>query len=159
MLLVLVVTKQSSFSCVHHTMCSRNSHLTIMVCPLIYRVFQDDVWAIEFAKPFACVDPENNSKTLFSTRIKGLIPKGTEVEVELLGLQTPVELLANVAEPDDAQVPPVCLEIAQLCGEPYPFMNEDIRTPIFVLYSSRTFTTLPQYRWQFDSHVRRRVAR
>ena len=53
-----------------------------------------------------------------TTRIRGLIPKGTEVELELLGLQSSVELLASVAELDDAQVPPVCLEIAQLCGEP-----------------------------------------
>jgi hypothetical protein len=62
------------------------------------------------------VDTENNSKTLLTTRIKGLISKGTEVELELLGLQASVELLASVAELDDDQVPPICLEIAQLCG-------------------------------------------
>jgi hypothetical protein len=38
------------------------------------------------------------------------------VKLELLGLQKSVELLANVAELDDGQIPPACLEIAQLCG-------------------------------------------
>ena len=77
----------------------------------------DDVWDIEFANAFACVDPENSSKMLLTTRIKGLIAKGTEVELELLGLQASVELLANVAQLDTDQVPPICLEIAQLCGK------------------------------------------
>lgn len=72
---------------------------------------------IEFAKPFACVDTENSSKMLVTTRIKGLISKGTEVELELLDLQASVELLANVAQIDTDQVPPICLEIAQLCGK------------------------------------------
>ena len=54
---------------------------------------------------------------LLTTRIKGLIAKGTEVELELLGLQASVELLANVAQLDTDQVPPICLEIAQLCGK------------------------------------------
>ena len=81
-----------------------------------FPIYKDDVWDINFAHPFSCVDSENSSKTLLTTRIKGLIPKGTEVELELLGLQASVELLASVAELDDNQVPPICLEIAQLCG-------------------------------------------
>ena len=72
---------------------------------------------IEFANAFSCVDPENSSKMLLTTRIKGLIAKGTEVELELLGLKASVELLANVAQLDTDQVPPICLEIAQLCGK------------------------------------------
>ena len=62
------------------------------------------------------------------------MPKGLEVELELLGVKgtkTPdtlpievttfnaiesVELLAAVAEIDADQTPPCCLEIAQLCG-------------------------------------------
>ena len=84
----------------------------------------DDVWAIEFANAFACVDPENSSKMLLTTRIKGLIAKGTEVELELLGLKASVELLANVAQLDTDQVPPICLEIAQLCGKLQIISNE-----------------------------------
>ena len=73
---------------------------------------------------------------LQTTRIKGIIPKGLEVELELLGVKgtvkaTPasditkadlicdpesVELLAAVAQIDVDQTPPCCLEIAQLCG-------------------------------------------
>ena len=69
-----------------------------------------------------------------TTRIKGIIPKGLEVELELLGVKgtktadshateltksnavESVELLAAVAEIDADQTPPCCLEIAQLSG-------------------------------------------
>ena len=51
-----------------------------------------------------------------TTRIKGIMPKGLEVELELLGVKESVELLAAVAEIDADQTPPCCLEIAQLCG-------------------------------------------
>ena len=44
------------------------------------------------------------------------MPKGQEVELELLGVRESVELLAAVAEIDADQTPPCCLEIAQLCG-------------------------------------------
>ena len=63
------------------------------------------------------------------------MPKGFEVELELLGVKgtaialtlarltadmnlvtESVELLAAVAEIDADQTPPCCLEIAQLCG-------------------------------------------
>ena len=44
------------------------------------------------------------------------MPKGLEVELELLGVKESVELLAAVAEIDADQTPPCCLEIAQLCG-------------------------------------------
>ena len=49
-----------------------------------------------------------------TTRIKGIMPKGQEVELELLGVRESVELLAAVAEIDADQTPPCCLEIAQL---------------------------------------------
>ena len=94
------------------------SILVTCTTPSLLQVLAGD---IKFANPFACVDPDNSSKMLLTTRIKGLIAKGTEVELELLGLQASVELLANVAELDDDQVPPVCLEIAQLCGMSFVF--------------------------------------
>ena len=65
-----------------------------------------------------------NGAMLLTTRIKGLIAKCTEVELELLGLKASVELLANVAQLDTDQVPPICLEIAQLCGK-LQFSNSD----------------------------------
>ena len=42
--------------------------------------------------------------------------KAEEVELELLGLQEAVEMLAAVAQLDAADISPVCLELAQLCG-------------------------------------------
>lgn len=44
--------------------------------------------------------------------------KATEVELELLGLQESVEMLAAVAEIDGA-VSPACLEIVELYGCEY----------------------------------------
>ena len=74
-------------------------------------------------------------KLLVSTRIKGILEKGMEVELgtvqshtrlrclnsvgslaELLGLQESVELITAVAQLDTDFVPPQLLEICQLCG-------------------------------------------
>ena len=82
------------------------SILVTCTTPSLLRVLAGD---IEFANAFSCVDPENSSKMLLTTRIKGLIAKGM--------LEASVELLANVAQLDTDQVPPICLEIAQLCGK------------------------------------------
>jgi hypothetical protein len=59
---------------------------------------------------------KTSSKLLVTTRIKGVMKKAAEVELELLGLQEDVEMLAAVAQLDAADISPVCLEIAQLCG-------------------------------------------
>ena len=94
------------------------------------------MWASEHESAFACIDTTTASRLLVSvicsdlcfppathtsfsqitTRIKGMLQQATEVELALLGLQESVELLAGVAELDTAQIPPECLEIAQLCG-------------------------------------------
>ena len=74
------------------------------------------MWDTEHERPFSCIDPGTASKLLCTTRIKGIMPKGIEVELELLGVRESVELLAAVAEIDADQTPPCCLEIAQLCG-------------------------------------------
>ena len=50
-----------------------------------------------------------------TTLVAGILDDGAEIELALLALQASVELLASVAELD-GQIPPVCLEIAQLCG-------------------------------------------
>ena len=90
------------------------------------------MWDAEHERPFSCIDPGTASKLLCTTRIKGIMPKGLEVELELLGVKgiyrrhtddtlivvymysESVELLAAVAEIDADQTPPCCLEIAQL---------------------------------------------
>ena len=76
----------------------------------------DDMWDSVHEKAFACIDDTTPSKILVTTRIKGILSHGTEVELKLLSVTESVELLASVAEIDSSQIPPVMLEIAQLCG-------------------------------------------
>ena len=66
------------------------------------------------SQAFSCLDERTASRLLVTTRIKGILSDGNEVQLELLGLQEAVELLAGVAEINESQTPPVCLEIAQL---------------------------------------------
>ena len=74
------------------------------------------MWDSKHLVAFDCIDVKTSSKLLVTTRIKGVMQKAAEVELELLGLQEAVEMLAAVAQLDAADVSPVCLEIAQLCG-------------------------------------------
>jgi hypothetical protein len=74
------------------------------------------MWDSQHIVFFDCIDLSTSSKLLVTTRIKGVMAKAAEVELELLGLQEAVEMLAAVAQLDAADVSPVCLEIAQLCG-------------------------------------------
>jgi hypothetical protein len=74
------------------------------------------MWDSQHLKAFDCIDLSTSSKLLATTRIKGIMEKAAEVELELLGLQESVEMLAAVARLDAADISPVCLEIAQLCG-------------------------------------------
>ena len=74
------------------------------------------MWDSQHLKSFDCIDLATPSKLLATTRIKGVMEKAAEVELELLGLQEAVEMLAAVAQLDAVDVSPVCLEIAQLCG-------------------------------------------
>jgi hypothetical protein len=79
-------------------------------------VVLDDVWDSSHEASFACIDIDTASRQLITTRIKGLLQGAAEVELDLLGLQESVELLAGVACLDGAEISPACLEIAQLCG-------------------------------------------
>jgi hypothetical protein len=76
----------------------------------------DDIWDSSHEASFACIDTDTASRQLITTRIKGLLQGAAEVELELLGLQESVELLAGVACLDGAEISPVGLEMAQLCG-------------------------------------------
>ena len=97
-------------TCGMHSMSDR-SHASILP-PL-----QSSWWYVEYA--MSCLGLLLSCYGLWrfqTTRIKGIMPKGLEVELELLGVKESVELLAAVAEIDADQTPPCCLEIAQLCG-------------------------------------------
>ena len=67
------------------------------------------MWDSQHLKSFDCIDVKTSSKLLVTTRIKGVMEKAAEVELELLGLQEAVEMLAAVAQLDAADVSPVCL--------------------------------------------------
>ena len=51
--------------------------------------------------------------------------KAEEVELELLGLQEAVAMLAAVAELDHGSISPVCLEVAQFCGRRVTFTLDE----------------------------------
>jgi len=90
--------------------------LTSLVSKRVVLVCLDDVWDSSHEASFACIDIDTASRQLVTTRIKGLLQGAAEVELELLGLQESVELLAGVACLNGAEISPACLEIAQLCG-------------------------------------------
>ena len=48
-----------------------------------------------------------------SHRIKGILDKGTEVELELLSVRESVELLSAVAQLDTSEVSPCMIEIVR----------------------------------------------
>ena len=86
------------------------------------------MWSREHAEPFDCID-DNGSKLLVTTRfaaasmqlcvrlciilfrIKGILDKGFEVELELLSVRESVELLSAVAQLDTDEVSPCMIEI------------------------------------------------
>ena len=76
----------------------------------------DDLWDTRHLAPFNCIDSKTGSKLLITTRIKGVLGNGTEIELELLGLKESVDLISAVAGLGADSVPPCCLEIAALCG-------------------------------------------
>jgi hypothetical protein len=90
--------------------------LTKLAANRVVLVCLDDVWDSSHEASFACIDTDTASRQLITTRVKGLLQGAAEVELELLGLQESVELLAGVACLDGAEISPACLEIAQLCG-------------------------------------------
>jgi hypothetical protein len=99
-----------------NTIESQLRELSSLCSKRVVLVCLDDVWDSSHEAGFACIDADTASRQLITTRIKGLLQGAAEVELELLGLQESMELLAGVACLDDAEISPVCLEIAQLCG-------------------------------------------
>ena len=74
------------------------------------------MWSREHAEPFDCIDGGRDSKLLVTTRIKGILDQGTEVELALLSVRESVELLSAVAQLDTNEVSPCMIGIAQSCG-------------------------------------------
>ena len=88
-------------------MVGRNVHIFVECCGKIQHDYLphsiSDMWDAEHERPFSCIDPASASKLLVvrrvggelllsgcwiqTTRIKGIMPKGLEVELELLGVK------------------------------------------------------------------------
>ena len=82
----------------------------------------DDVWESKHEKPFTCLDPDNNSRLLVTTRIRGLMQNSTEVEMGVLDQPEALKLLLTTADIDIRDVDEssdeyrIATEIVELCG-------------------------------------------
>ena len=132
-----------------------------------------DMWNAEHERPFSCIDLTTPSKFLCTTRIKGIIPKGLEVELELLGVKgiyrrhigvflswcvmilESVELLAAVAMIDGDQTPPCCLEIAQLASSILSFCPARFSLIVSLFLSVWSLALVLKHCGKSNPHVRR----
>ena len=82
----------------------------------------DDVWDPKHEKPLNCIDPDNTSRLLITTRIRGLLKKATEVDVGVLSSAEALKLLLASAEVDEGDMDEagdelkIATEIVELCG-------------------------------------------
>ena len=58
----------------------------------------DDVWDPKHEKPLNCIDPDNASRLLVTTRIRGLLKHASEVDVGVLSAEEALMLLVASAE-------------------------------------------------------------
>ena len=93
------------------TVCTYGDDVTSLSFGFV-RMSLSDIWDKEHERPFSCIDPATASKLLVvrrtrgdggrfspftvvvglqTTRIKGIMPKGLEVELELLGVKGTVK--------------------------------------------------------------------
>ena len=80
----------------------------------------DDVWDPKHEKPLNCIDLDNMSRLLVTTRIRGLLKNTTEVDVGVLGKEEALKLLLAYAEMDAGDLEEdghlKAVEIVELCG-------------------------------------------
>ena len=82
----------------------------------------DDVWESKHEKPFTCLDPDNSSRLLVTTRIRGLMQNSTEVEMGVLDQPEALKLLLTTADIDIRDTDEssdeyrIATEIVELCG-------------------------------------------
>ena len=82
----------------------------------------DDVWDPKFERLLNCIDPDNASRLLVTTRIRSLLKNSHEVALGLLNQEDALELLlssANMGEESIAEGGTehrIALEIVELCG-------------------------------------------
>ena len=64
----------------------------------------DDVWDPKHEKPLNCIDPDNVSRLLVTTRIRGLLKNASEVDVGLLSAGEALKLLMAAAEMNHEEI-------------------------------------------------------
>ena len=82
----------------------------------------DDCWEAKQEKQFNCISPDNASRVLVTTRIRGLLKNAAEVEVGVLSQTEALALLLSSAETDADDLEDgsdehrFATEIVELCG-------------------------------------------
>ena len=83
----------------------------------------DDVWDAAHEKLLNCVNSDNASRILVTTRIRGLLKNSAEVDVGVLSGQESLQLLLSSADMDvgdveeDSDEYRIAMEIVELCGK------------------------------------------
>ena len=127
----------------------------------------DDVWDPKHEKPLNCMNLENGSRLLVTTRIRGLLKNAAEVDVGILSQADALKLLQSSAGLDEEDLEDgleehdICAEIVELCGrlpltlaiaggmvaETGQGFTHDVRvTPPFVILLVRTSRSLSAVR-------------
>ena len=82
----------------------------------------DDVWDPKHEKPLNCIDGDNGSRLLVTTRIQKLLNNSCEVSVGVLSENDALQLLLSSANMEEGSMPEggdehrIALEIVELCG-------------------------------------------
>jgi|MDSY01.2.fsa_nt_gb hypothetical protein len=82
----------------------------------------DDVWDPTHEKPLNCINSDNASRLLVTTRIRGLLKNSAEVDVGVLSEGEALKLLISSAEMDEGDVEEgseeerIAKDIVELCG-------------------------------------------
>jgi Mrp family chromosome partitioning ATPase len=83
----------------------------------------DDVWDPQHEKALNFIDPNNRSRLLVTTRIRGLLKNSAEVELGVLSQEDAVHLLLTSAEMEQEELDSkgdehrIALELVELCGK------------------------------------------
>ena len=82
----------------------------------------DDVWDPKHEKPLNCIDLDNSSKLLVTTRVRGLLKNAAEVGMGVLSQPKALKLLLSSAEMNEGDLEDgtdehrSAIEIVELCG-------------------------------------------
>ncbi len=83
----------------------------------------DDVWEAKYEKALSCIDPDNDSRCLITSRIKALVKNSVECELGILSEEDAFELLLSSADMSNEDVGEgseerrIAKEIVELCGK------------------------------------------